>query len=245
MSKPAIKVNIYARDYGLAKLTNIIKTFRDEMHVRVGVLEDGKGGEDREGGLTTAEIAAIHEFGSADGRIPERSFMRASFAKHRAEYIADVKTLLMNVIAGSMSFERALNVLGARVATDMKKFITTGAQVPPPNAPSTIWKKTFRERKGVVDAQARVTESARRNFERKRLRTENALSGPTVLKANQRAAVRADRMRGGASGGALNSLVRATSKLMDAPGQVRTLIDTGRMLGAITWAVVRGHSTDR
>ncbi len=41
-------------------------------HVKVGVLDDGRAGSEKRGALSNAQIASIHEFGSSDGRIPER-----------------------------------------------------------------------------------------------------------------------------------------------------------------------------
>src|SRR4051812_36975227 len=36
-----------------------------------------------EGGMTNAEIALVNEFGSQDGRVPERSFIRSTFDRNR------------------------------------------------------------------------------------------------------------------------------------------------------------------
>ena len=45
------------------------------------------------------------------------------------------------IFAGRMDPRRGLELLGAFAAAEVKKTITAGAGVPPPNAPSTIAKK--------------------------------------------------------------------------------------------------------
>lgn len=145
------------------KLQQQLKDIATGSYVKVGVLDDGRGAESR-GGISNAQIAAIHEFGSRDGRIPERSFLRSTFAAKKPEYLRDLKTLLLRVVEGRDSIERILNVMGAKIAADVKNRVTQGSAIPPPNAPATVKRK----------------------------------------------------------------------------GSFRTLIDTGRMIGSVTWAFIKG-----
>lgn len=164
---------IVDRDLGWEELFARAREIK-ESYVKVGVLEDGKGGEEREGGITNAELAALLEFGNEDngGHIPARPAFRMTFDQKRDELVAFGRTLMKAVFDGKMDVRQALNLLGSKVATEVKKTITESPLpgVPPPNAPSTA--------------------AAKGGF----------------------------------------------------PETVRTWIDTGRLVGAITWAIfVRGR----
>lgn len=108
--------------------------------VKVGVLAN-KGGGANHGGISMAELAAIHEYGSPAAGVPERSFIRRTFAAKEDDVAKMAARLAAGVFSGQMSATRALEILGAFGATEVKKTITEGAGVPPPNAPSTIAKK--------------------------------------------------------------------------------------------------------
>ena len=92
--------------------------------------------------------ALIHEFGAPAANIPERSFIRSTFDAHREEYMALLRTLLQAVYVNKLTVERALGLLGARISSDIKKRVTTGAGIPPPNAPSTLARKLALTRRG-------------------------------------------------------------------------------------------------
>lgn len=142
MPKAAIKFGFREVDKGWNALRQSMKSLeQNKSYVKIGVLDDGKGAEIRDGGLSNAEIAAIHEFGSADGRIPERSFVRSTWEAKESEYLAMMKKLVRGVYEGKMSVEKALNVAGARIANDIKNRVTQGPGIPPPLAASTIARK--------------------------------------------------------------------------------------------------------
>jgi hypothetical protein len=110
----------------------------EKAHVKVGILAS-KGGasqHDAESGLTVCQVAAFNEYGTKT--IPERPFLRSTFAKKDAELGRLTGRLAKNLVEGKMSLARALDVLGLWGATAVKKTITTGKGVPPPNAASTI-----------------------------------------------------------------------------------------------------------
>lgn len=245
--KPSVKIK--EKDLGLRQLMDLAKQLKEGgAHVKVGVLDDGKGGEDH-GGLTTAQLAAVHEFGSADGHIPERSFIRSTFDKNKKTYTENLRKLLVAVVNGQISVSRMFNVMGAVISTDIKKHVTTGAPIPPPNAPSTVWNKTKRQRENVASATFAAEVSARKNAMNRNRAIRNAenqftlasLEGPLRRKDAKRlggALSKANRMRNGASSAAVSKLVRATTALMEGAGKVRTLIDTGRMIASVTWQFV-------
>jgi len=108
--------------------------------------EEGKG-------LTNVGLMAIHEFG-VPGRVPERSVIRAVFDKHREEYHRQLRALVGTWYdrRGKVDILRALGLMGLKMVSDMKNYVTEGAGVPPPNAPSTmaakIRKGSWNRRKG-------------------------------------------------------------------------------------------------
>lgn len=82
--------------------------------VTVGV----HGKDDNRGDFTTnVEIGTLHEFGGAN--MPERSFLRATLDKHGSEYAAFARELALRIVAGSMTSERALGLLGEKVKADV------------------------------------------------------------------------------------------------------------------------------
>jgi hypothetical protein len=129
-----VSVKVEDRDHGWAALFKRVKQARDGK-VKVGVLaDDGKGGADH-GGLTVAELAAVQHFGT--DKIPARPFLAMAFDEQR-ETLADMGgKLLSKVIAGEMPQDKALGVLGMKLATEAKKVITVGSRLAP-NAPATV-----------------------------------------------------------------------------------------------------------
>ena len=161
-------------------------------YVKVGFIEEGPGGQEHSNGMSHGEIAMVHEFGSPTMNIPERPFVGPSIVENESTYVRMLTRLIKAVISSvrplhgaalaawksggmrprtSMTLERALGLLGLQASTDIKKRVTQGEPISPPNAPS----------------------------------------------------VAARKQRMGA-------------------GVVRTLVDTGRMIAAVSWAVFIGSS---
>lgn len=144
-----IKIKVGSVDRGYAKLMRAARDLQNGAYIKVGVLDDGKGSEIREGGMSNAQLAGLHEFGSDDGHIPERPFMRTSLENHRAEYQQDFRTILKAFAEGRISLFKGLTIIGLKAAADMKKTVTAGPPIPPPNAPSTIARKR-RGKAGII-----------------------------------------------------------------------------------------------
>lgn len=128
------------------------------VKVKVGIVgdeADQPAGDDEEGGdLTMAELGAIHEYGSEDGTIPQRSFIRRTFEQDRIkELIAFQRKLLTAMLAGHVSPEQATKMLGVWCATEVRKTITEG-RVEPPLSEITIEHKG--SSKPLVDTGALV-----------------------------------------------------------------------------------------
>lgn len=130
----------------------IVKT---EQRVKIGVLED-KSGEETEDGISMIEMFAIHEFGSPEANIPERSSLRSTVnGKHDeiGEAIdqivgGEVKRLLEGDSVSESQAEaaarRALGKLGAKVVSMVKATIRARETEGPEdqeNKPATIARK--------------------------------------------------------------------------------------------------------
>lgn len=182
---------VFDNDKGWKRIVAAANAAAGRRYVKVGVLgtkADEKEG-DEGGPLTVAEIAAVHEFGTEDGRIPERSFLRSTFDEHKDELERMAVDLLPQVVLFGLHPDKALGILGLKLSSEVKKKITSGAGIPPPNAPATLMAKAGTGKTG-------------RFFK-----------------------------------GQATSLGQAFAQV-GALAAVRTLVDTGRMLGAITWAIV-------
>lgn len=160
------------KDRGWKRLQALAQQLASQdVHVKVGVLDDGQAGSEVRDGITNGELAVAMEFGTRTA--PARSWIGRTFDKKRGEVQADMQRLLAHVIDGKITVDKALNVLGAKYSAEVKNTVTQGEQIPPPNAPSTLARKLAKTRTGAANA-------------------------------------------------------------------VRTLIDTGRMVGSVTWAAFGG-----
>jgi hypothetical protein len=71
-------------------LDKLIANLGKSHYVDVGIL-GANAGKTEEGGATVGMIGAVQEFGSIDGRIPKRSFIRMPLQTHQAEIQAQVE----------------------------------------------------------------------------------------------------------------------------------------------------------
>jgi len=106
--------------------------------VKVGLLQNAGTTPD---GTPLTEIGAVHEFGTLDGHIPQRSWLRSTFRRTDAARKQFTAELVKKVLKGSVSVERALGLLGAwavaRVQETIVQRLTEGPENQA-NAPSTI-----------------------------------------------------------------------------------------------------------
>jgi hypothetical protein len=133
-------VNVNDNRRGWERLLNQVEGM-DGAYVKVGVLEDAGGGERADGDLTLPEIAALHEYGDPDSGLPERSFIRKTFIDQALKVQAFTGRLVRQVAADKLDAARALDLLGAMAAGEIKLTITRGRVGGPPLAEATIKRK--------------------------------------------------------------------------------------------------------
>ncbi len=217
----AVRMKVREVDRGLRKLFADVQQAKDGLHVKIGLLDSGKGAAPH-GSLTTAELGAVHEFGTKDGRIPARSFIRSTFTAKRADYAAMLRAGLLAFTQGKVKLPAVFNAIGMRGAADMKLRVTAGASLPPKLADSTVAMRAMRD-KGVNRAKAKADRVSAR------LLGGGSAAGP--ITAQQHAKL--EMKHSDAQMGVLSALSSVRSGM-------RALVDSGRMIGAITWDVVKG-----
>lgn len=105
------------------------------LGVSVGVHEDAGADED---GTPVAEYAMINEFGSEDGHVPERSFLRSTLDERQGPYAAELERAVSRAVDG-VPLKTALLPLALQVRQDVQNKIASG--VDPENAPATVAEK--------------------------------------------------------------------------------------------------------
>ena len=135
--------NFFDRDKGWKEFVANMRKNSGETKVMVGFLRSSGQYKPKAGSkltaMTMAMLGAIHEFGSRDGRIPERSYMRSTMAQLDKKLKRMLKKFSISVALGRMDKKKALGIVGEFLATAFKDKIQDG--VPPANAPGTVARK--------------------------------------------------------------------------------------------------------
>lgn len=148
MTSAASRLTVRGPD--LAKLTSALAAVA-KVRLVVGIqgseAADIEEASESKRPLTLVEIGSVHEFGTKDGKIPERSFLRGTLDKKESAYgkaltgalqraLDEVSIDGIGDVAGA--FARQLDVLGLRVVRDVQTTIRDSGPGWPPNAPLTI-----------------------------------------------------------------------------------------------------------
>ena len=112
----------------------------------IGILGKDATSAHGEDGPTNAEIGTMHEFGGADDRPPERSFLRSTMAEGNQKYFALTQRVVTLVYEGKLALSQGLGLVGARVLGDVRAKIRAG--ISPGLAESTKLKKTVAGKTG-------------------------------------------------------------------------------------------------
>lgn len=84
-------------------------------------------------------IAAANEFGTEDGRIPERSFLRSTIKKNNEKYKRLFKSISKKLIDNPQDYIKLMSKIGTIAQGDVQNTIRDLKE--PPNAPATIARK--------------------------------------------------------------------------------------------------------
>lgn len=131
------------KDLGHDALLRELGKMAGTAYADVGLLEgegtqlhEAPSGEKSE--LTLAQIGAVHEFGSSDGRIPQRSWLRSNHDAHLGKYQARLERDYGRFLSalGAIPMGALLTAFAEQVASDVRRTIT--ALKSPPKAPATL-----------------------------------------------------------------------------------------------------------
>jgi hypothetical protein len=143
-------------DFGYKKAVESFRELAKDREIAVGITGPKAGEEVKvdlskaigpKKSFTKVELAAVHEFGSLNGRIPQRSFIRAGIDKNQEKINSIVVEVAKQVSDGKLTSEVGLGRIGLAAVAFIKRRIKD--RIPPPNAPSTIAAKTKQGRKDV------------------------------------------------------------------------------------------------
>lgn len=124
---------------GGTKFYQRLKEIEEKMKSRGVYIGLPKGTGNYEDGTPIAVIGAVQEFGSANGQIPERSFLRVPLRAAKKEFSKIIQNLLPKILSGEITQDNALHQLGAKAVSVSQEAISAG--IDPPNAPSTVKRK--------------------------------------------------------------------------------------------------------
>lgn len=117
-----------------------LRQIRERLQKNSGVLIGLPAGTGSyEDGAPIAVIAAVQEFGSADGRVPERSFLRVPLRQNAEAFQAIWRAQVPKVVDGDMTMHQVMSQLGARAVAVSQEAISEG--IAPENAESTKARK--------------------------------------------------------------------------------------------------------
>lgn len=122
---------------GLRRIAELARELKLKPVIRIGIIS-GSPDEDQ---LSMAELGAIHEFGAPRANIPERSFLRATADAKRLEWMALLERSLRLAVAGRLTVDQAMGIVGQQAVADVVARIREGAGIPPPLQQATIDRK--------------------------------------------------------------------------------------------------------
>lgn len=135
----ATKAELIDIDRGWLKTKRAFTKKDRNARVRVGIQGDGKI-RGLGAGIDMVALASVHEFGSLDGRIPQRSFIRSTFDQNKGHYQKLINKLAEKVFDDKMTAEQALGLIAQKFIADIKAKILAG--IDPPLAEMTIERRT-------------------------------------------------------------------------------------------------------
>lgn len=118
------------------RVAELKRKFRDAPTVMVGVPNSAGSYED---GVHTATVAAIQEYGSANGNIPERSFLRSGVTDSEPQVKKLYEKMIPEAIDKDLDIRTIQSLVGELVVGRIVERISEG--IDPANSPETIKRK--------------------------------------------------------------------------------------------------------
>jgi hypothetical protein len=147
MGKNRTIVRVRDRDRGWSKLRR--QVFGLDKHVTVGV--HGEDDSRKGGAIGNVELMTVHEFGSDRAGIPERSVIRYTIDRNVTQYRRFIKALGQQVYRVRITTKQALEILGLKVASDMRRTIDKTPGAWPALEAATVAAREYGGSKPLVD----------------------------------------------------------------------------------------------
>ena len=148
MAGSIAKSEVVDRDLGYAR---IVKELGRIAHKDPGVLIGIRQGAEAPAGvdISMVELGSVHEFGSLDGTIPERSFLRSTADAYQEKYADRLGDAIGFAIDGWRPLKTSLGRIGAEAVSDVQGRITR-REIHQDLSEATIRRKTVGGKKGDV-----------------------------------------------------------------------------------------------
>lgn len=117
------------------RIEKLLRKTAKTLHIAVGILQD----QQVENGFSMVDLATVHEYGSKDGHIPQRSFIRSTCDAQRNNHLKLISVLQGKIVDGALKVRQALTQLGEIVSKDMMQTINRG--IAPELKPATVRRK--------------------------------------------------------------------------------------------------------
>lgn len=126
-------------DHGMDAFRKRLEVMRlHKSYVKAGVLGNGK---HRDGKISNAELASIHEYGL--GNVPARPFIGPPFRVHKPTYLQLLRDGYSKAMKNNSpeGFRKLLALVGQKMVADIRNYVTQGSGIPPPLALATTQRK--------------------------------------------------------------------------------------------------------
>ena len=138
----SIKITTEDRDLGFERIREAFES-EGEPFALAGIRQDAgvydQRGRESGDPVNVAEVAIVQEFGSLDGRIPSRPWVRSAWDRNQGKYVRRLATEFGKVVDGEQTAVGALDRVILEVERDQVESLI--ALEDPPNAPSTLLAK--------------------------------------------------------------------------------------------------------
>lgn len=155
-----VKMEVKDIDRGFKRLKKDIKK-QNKAEILIGIFGGTSNPLRKTEAFTIPQYAAVQEFGTRDGKIPARSFMRSTFDDNLRKYIRLIAKKEKMVVSGKISLRRMFNEIGIVISSDIKKKITRGPFEPLSQATLKIRKS--RVKSGLISSKPLIDTGTMRN----------------------------------------------------------------------------------
>ncbi len=110
-------------DKAIEALDKIAQKLKGKNNVLVGLPKESNNYPD---GTSIITVGVVHEFGSPEHGIPQRSYLRSTLDSKKSEYKSLLTKLSRKMVTGGLTMATALDTLGLKLQSDVQATIADG-----------------------------------------------------------------------------------------------------------------------